>query len=128
MIGQGFRRFFQLAEHGTTFRTEVTAGLTTFAAMCYILVVNPAILSATGMDVGAVISATALASAIMTIVMALATNYPIALAPGMGVNAFFTYTICLGLKVPWPAALGIIGFAAARCFWLSPLRNPPAHC
>src|SRR5688572_27654906 len=82
-------RFFQLRKHRTTFRTEVTAGLTTFAAMAYILAVNPAILSASGMDVGALITATALASAIMTAVMGLATNYPIALAPGMGMNAFF---------------------------------------
>jgi adenine/guanine/hypoxanthine permease len=76
--------------------------------MAYILAVNPSILSSSGMDVGAVITATALASALMTAVMALATNYPIALAPGMGVNAFFTYTICLGMKVPWPAALALV--------------------
>src|SRR5215831_17886689 len=101
-------RFFRLPQHGTTLRTEMTAGLTTFAAMAYILAVNPAILSASGMDMGAVITATALTSAIMTTVMALATNYPIALAPGMGVNAFFTYTICLGMKVPWSAALGMV--------------------
>jgi AGZA family xanthine/uracil permease-like MFS transporter len=99
---------FQLSAHGTTGRTELTAGLTTFAAMAYILAVNPAILSACGMDVGAVITATALASAVMTAVMGVATNYPIALAPGMGVNAFFTYTICLGMKVPWSAALAIV--------------------
>src|SRR5512142_2734558 len=98
-------KLFRLSRHGTTFRTEITAGLTTFAAMAYILAVNPAILSASGMDLGAVITATALASAIMTAVMALATNYPIALAPGMGVNPFFTYTICLGLKIPWQPAL-----------------------
>jgi adenine/guanine/hypoxanthine permease len=101
-------RLFKLREHGTTVRTEVIAGLTTFAALAYILAVNPAILSASGMDVGAVITATALASAIMTAVMALATNYPIALAPGMGINAFFTYTICLGMKIPWQAALGMV--------------------
>ena len=100
--------FFQLSDHGTSVRTEIIAGLTTFAAMAYILAVNPAILASSGMDLGAVITATALASAIMTAVMALATNYPIALAPGMGVNAFFTYTICLGMKVPWPAALGMV--------------------
>jgi adenine/guanine/hypoxanthine permease len=100
--------FFHLSAHRTSVRTEIIAGLTTFAAMAYILAVNPAILSSSGMDLGAVITATALASAIMTAVMALATNYPIALAPGMGVNAFFTYTICLGMKVPWPAALGLV--------------------
>ena len=110
-------RFFHLRQHGTTVRAEVTAGLTTFAAMAYILAVNPSILSACGMDVGAVITATALASAIMTAVMALATNYPIALAPGMGINAFFTYTICLGMKVPWPAALGMV-FCSGALFLL----------
>lgn len=101
-------RFFQLRAQGTHIRTEITAGLTTFAAMAYILAVNPAILSETGMDAGAVISATALASGIMTAVMGLATNYPIALAPGMGINAFFTYTICLGMNIPWQAALAMV--------------------
>lgn len=101
-------KVFQLSAQGTTVRQEVTAGLTTFAAMAYILAVNPAILSAGGMDVGAVITATALASALMTAFMALATNYPIALAPGMGMNAFFAYTICVGLEIPWQAALGMV--------------------
>lgn len=112
-------RFFRLREHQTTVRTEVTAGLTTFAAMAYILAVNPAILSASGMDVGAVISATALASAIMTAVFALATNYPIALAPGMGINAFFTYTICLGMNIPWPAALALVFCSGALFLMLT---------
>jgi len=88
-------------------RTEVMAGLTTFAAMAYILAVNPNILAVTGMDRGALVTATALASALMTTVFALATNYPIALAPGMGMNAFFAYTLCLGMKLPWQAALGL---------------------
>lgn len=88
-------------------KQELTAGLTTFAAMAYILAVNPVILSAAGMDKGAVITATALASAIMTAVMALATNYPIALAPGMGMNAFFAYTICVSMGVPWQPALAM---------------------
>jgi len=100
-------RFFQLSAQGTSVRQEILAGLTTFAAMAYILAVNPMILSAGGMDKGAVVSATALASALMTAAMALATNYPIALAPGMGMNAFFAYTICVGMKIPWPAALGM---------------------
>ncbi|MBI4584899.1 MAG: NCS2 family permease [Planctomycetes bacterium] len=103
-----FERIFKLSASGTTVRQEVVAGLTTFAAMAYILAVNPAVLAASGMDQGALITATALASAVMTAVMALATNYPIALAPGMGVNAFFAYTICLGLKIPWQAALGLV--------------------
>ena len=103
-----FARFFKFTEKGTTIRTEVTAGLTTFAAMAYILAVNPQILSAAGMDFGAVVTATALASAIMTAVFGLVTNWPIALAPGMGLNAFFAFTICIGLKIPWQAALAMV--------------------
>jgi adenine/guanine/hypoxanthine permease len=101
-------RFFKLRQHHTTVRTEVVAGLTTFAAMAYILAVNPQILSSTGMDFGALVTATALASAIMTVIFALLTNWPIALAPGMGLNAFFAFTICGGMKVPWPAALAMV--------------------
>jgi adenine/guanine/hypoxanthine permease len=112
-------RWFQLQAHGTTFRRELVGGLTTFAAMAYILAVNPAILSGAGIDKGALITATALASAIMTVVMALATNYPIALAPGMGLNAFFTFGICLGAKIPWPAALGIVFYSGVVFFLLS---------
>lgn len=112
-------RWFQLAAHGTTVRREIVGGLTTFAAMAYILAVNPGILSEAGIDKGALITATALASAIMTVVMALATNYPIALAPGMGLNAFFTFGICLGAKIPWPAALGIVFYSGVVFFVLS---------
>src|ERR1041385_5976561 len=112
-MAAGIDKFFSLSAHRTTIRTEITAGLTTFAAMAYILAVNPAVLSASGMDVGAVITATALASAVMTAVMGLATNYPIALAPGMGVNAFFTYSICQGMKVPWRAALAMVFLSGA---------------
>ena len=104
---RALERFFRLSEQRTTLRTEVTAGLTTFAAMAYILAVNPNILSAAGMDRAALVTATGLASALMTTVFALATNYPIALAPGLGMNAFFAYTLCVGLKVPWQAALGL---------------------
>ncbi len=99
--------FFALTANRTAVRTEITAGLTTFAAMAYILAVNPSILSVTGMDRGALVTATALASALMTVVFALATNYPLALAPGMGMNAFFAYTLCVGMKLPWQAALGL---------------------
>lgn len=112
-------RWFQLTAHGTTLRRELVAGLTTFAAMAYILAVNPAILSEAGIDKGALITATALASAIMTVVMALMTNYPIALAPGMGLNAFFTFGICIGAKIPWPAALGIVFYGGVVFFLLS---------
>ena len=104
-------RVFSLKAHGSTPVREVIAGLTTFAAMAYILAVNPLILSQTGIDKGALVTATAIASAVMTIVMAFATNYPIALAPGMGLNAFFTYTICLAKGIPWQAALGFVFYS-----------------
>src|SRR5271170_2931606 len=104
-------RFFSLREHQTSVSQEVVAGLTTFAAMAYILEVNPAILSTTGMDKGALITATAVASGVMTTVMALATNYPIALAPGMGLNAFFAFTLCGAKGIPWQAALGLVFYS-----------------
>ena len=86
---------FRIAENGSTVGREVTAGATTFLAMIYIVVVNPAILSETGMDFGAVFVATCLAAAFGTLVMGLVANYPVALAPGMGQNAFFAYTVVL---------------------------------
>src|SRR5882724_12977566 len=101
-------RFFRLDQHGTTVGRELQAGLTTFAAMAYILVVNPGILANTGMDKGALVTLTALTAAVATTIMALLTNYPIALAPGMGINAFFTFTICIGIGVPWQEALGMV--------------------
>ena len=101
-------RLFKLSENKTSFRTEVLAGVTTFLTMCYIIIVNPMILSETGMDHGAVFVATCLAAAIGCLVMGLIANYPIALAPGMGLNAFFTYSVCLGMGVPWQTALGAV--------------------
>ena len=101
-------RRFHLAAHGTTPRRELTAGLTTFAAMAYILAVNPSILGVAGMDPGAVLTATALAAASTTLAMGLLSNYPLALAPGMGLNAFFTYTMCLKGGLTWQAALGLV--------------------
>lgn len=103
-----FERLFKLQEHGTTIKTEIVAGLTTFAAMSYILVVNPSILGLSGMPVEGLITVTALAACLGTLMMALMTNYPIALAPGMGLNAFFAFTICLSREIPWEAALGIV--------------------
>lgn len=102
---------FKLHESNSNVRTEVLAGLTTFASMMYILVVNPAILSASGMPKDAVFTATVLASALMTLSMGLFTNLPIALAPGMGLNAFFTYTMCISHNIPWQAALGIVFYS-----------------
>jgi adenine/guanine/hypoxanthine permease len=98
-------RYFQLRANGTTVRTEVIAGLTTFLAMAYIVFVNPNILSATGMDEGAVFVATCLAAAIGTLIMGLYARYPIAQAPGMGLNAFFAFTVVLGMGIPWETAL-----------------------
>jgi adenine/guanine/hypoxanthine permease len=112
-------RFFDFAGHGTTARREVIGGLTTFAAMAYILAVNPLILSKTGMDAGALVTATAFSAALMTCALALLTNYPIALAPGMGLNAFFTFTICLQKHVPWQAALGLVFYSGVIFFLLS---------
>ena len=100
--------FFKLKEHGTDVKTEVIAGFTTFLRMAYIVIVNPAILSITGMDFNAVFVATCLAAALGTAIMALVANYPIALAPGMGLNAYFTFTVVKGMGVPWEAALGAV--------------------
>ena len=99
------KRFFKLQERGTTVSREVAAGVTTFLAMAYILAVNPGILSDAGMDFGRVFTATAIASAIATLSMALLANLPVALAPGMGLNAFFTYTVVLGMGCTWQYAL-----------------------
>jgi AGZA family xanthine/uracil permease-like MFS transporter len=101
-------RFFGLKDHGTNVRQEIVAGLTTFLTMAYILAVNPQMLGSTGMDPGGVFTATVVASAIATIVMACLANLPVALAPGMGLNAFFTYTVVIDLKYPWQAALTAI--------------------
>jgi len=100
-----FDRFFKLRENGTNVRTEVIAGATTFLAMAYIVFVNPDILSATGMDFGAVFVATCLAAAIGTLIMGLWAKLPIAQAPGMGLNAFFAFTVVLGMGIPWETAL-----------------------
>ncbi|GAB1455898.1 NCS2 family permease [Spirochaetota bacterium] len=98
-------QLFKLKEHGTTVRIEIMAGITTFMTMAYILAVNPGILSATGMPAGGVFTATALASMIATLLMALMANLPIALAPGMGLNAFFAFTVVLGMGYSWQLAL-----------------------
>ena len=99
---------FRLSDHGTTVRTELVAGLTTFLTMAYIIFVNPDILAAAGMDKGAVFVATCIAAAIGTLIMGLYANYPIALAPGMGLNAFFAFVVVKGMGVPWPVALGAV--------------------
>jgi AGZA family xanthine/uracil permease-like MFS transporter len=105
-------RLFDLKGHGTTVRTEVLAGLTTFVTMAYIVVVNPAILGAAGMPVAAVAVATCLASGFGSILMGLLSNYPLALAPGMGLNAYFTYTVVKVMGLPWQTALGCVFISA----------------
>ena len=101
-------RLFKLSENGTTVRTEILAGFTTFLTMCYIIIVNPNVLSIGGMDFGAVFVATCISSAIGCFVMGLLANYPIALAPGMGLNAYFTFSVVKGMGVPWQVALAAV--------------------
>ena len=98
-------KLFKLQENGTDVKTEILAGITTFMTMAYILAVNPSILAAAGMDQGAVFTATALAALIGTLLMAVFANYPFALAPGMGLNAYFAYTVVLGMGYTWQVAL-----------------------
>jgi AGZA family xanthine/uracil permease-like MFS transporter len=112
-------RLFRLSSHGTTVRTEVVAGLTTFASMASTLAILPAVLSVTGMDRPALVTAVAISGALMTIVMALATNYPIVLATGMGIGSFLAYNICGTMGIPWPAALGLVFYAGVLFLLLS---------
>ncbi|MCI8597514.1 MAG: NCS2 family permease [Lachnospiraceae bacterium] len=115
-------KMFKLKENHTSVKTEILAGVTTFMTMAYILAVNPSILSATGMDQGAVFTATVLASFLGTVCMALFANYPFALAPGMGLNAYFAYTVVLGMGYPWQAALAAV-FVEGVIFILLSLFN-----
>jgi len=103
-----FENLFKLSENGTTIRIEVMAGLTTFLTMAYIIIVNPDIMSTTGMDKGALFVATCLAAAVGCFIMGFFANYPIALAPGLGLNAFFAFGVVGGMGVPWQTALGVI--------------------
>jgi AGZA family xanthine/uracil permease-like MFS transporter len=115
-------RRFELSAHGTNVRTEFIAGLTTFLTMVYIVFVNPTILGAAGMDKGAVFVATCLAAAVSTLVMAFYANYPIALAPGMGLNAFFAFTVVLGYKYTWQQALAAVFLSGVLFFLISVFR------
>jgi AGZA family xanthine/uracil permease-like MFS transporter len=105
---QRLERHFAFAAHQTTWRTEILAGLTTFVTMAYIIFVNPAILSQTGMPLAAVTTSTCLCAAFGSILMGAIANYPLALAPGMGLNAYFTYTVVKGMGIPWQTALGAV--------------------
>lgn len=113
--GGPLERLFRLSAHGTTVRTEILAGLTTFLTMAYIVFINPSILADAGMDRGAVFVATCLAAALGSLVMGLLANWPVAMAPGMGLNAYFAYVVVLGMGYTWQAALGAV-FISGLCF------------
>ena len=117
---------FALASHRTSIRTEVLAGVTTFLTMAYIVVVNPAILGEAGMPMAAVAAATCLAAGFGSILMGLLSNYPLALAPGMGLNAYFTYTVVKGMGVPWETALGCVFLSGAVFLVADPGRRAAA--
>src|SRR4029079_4775933 len=104
-------RRFAVSAHGTTVRTEILAGLTTFLTMASIFLVRPSVLGAAGRDSGAVLTATCLSTALATVLMAVLANYPIAVAPAMGHNFFFAYSVVIGMKVPWRVALGGVALA-----------------
>jgi adenine/guanine/hypoxanthine permease len=101
-------RYFKLTENHTTIKQEMLGGLTTFVTMAYIVVVNPQILSQAGMPADGVVFATCISAAVATVVMGLYANYPIALAPGMSLNAYFTYSVCIGMHIPWQTALAVV--------------------
>ncbi len=115
-------KLFKLKENHTTLRREILGGTTTFLTMAYIVVVNPQILSQTGMPAEGVVFATCLSAAVATLVMGLYANYPIALAPGMSLNAYFTYSVCLGMHVAWPVALGAVFFSGVLFVLLTVTR------
>jgi len=121
-IAEMLENYFGLKKQGTDIRTEFIAGVTTFLTMVYIVFVNPAILSKTGMDQGAVFVATCVAAAVSTLVMALYANYPIALAPGMGINAFFAFTVVLTYKYTWQQALAAVFCSGVLFFLISVFR------
>ena len=104
-------RHFKLAESQTSIKQEMLGGLTTFVTMAYIIVVNPQILSQAGMPAEGVVFATCLSAAVATLVMGLYANYPIALAPGMSLNAYFTYSVCMAMHIPWQTALAVVFFS-----------------
>ena len=119
-------RWFQLKENETTVRRELFAGLTTFMAMAYVVVVNPRILSEGGMPADGVLFATCVSAALATLVMGLWANYPIALAPGMSLNAYFTYSVVIGRHVPWQTALGVV-FLSGVLFLVLTLTKVREH-
>ena len=115
-------RYFRLVENQTTVKQEMLGGLTTFVTMAYIIVVNPQILALAGMPPEGVLFATCISAAVATLVMGLYANYPIALAPGMSLNAYFTYSVCLAMHVPWRAALAVVFFSGVLFLVLTVTR------
>jgi AGZA family xanthine/uracil permease-like MFS transporter len=115
-------RYFKLTENHTTVKQEMLGGLTTFMTMAYIVVVNPQILAQAGMPPEGVVFATCISAAAATLVMGLYANYPIALAPGMSLNAYFTYSVCLNMHVPWPTALAVVFFSGTLFLILTVTR------
>jgi adenine/guanine/hypoxanthine permease len=113
------KQFFKLDELGTNVKTEITAGITTFMTSSYIIFVQPVVLSACGMDFGAVMAATCIASAIAIFIMGLYANYPISLSPAMGHNFFFAFTVCIAMKIHWQQALGAVFIAGVIFIILS---------
>jgi AGZA family xanthine/uracil permease-like MFS transporter len=126
LLNAALNNFFHLEENNTTVRTELLAGLTTFMAMAYVVVVNPRILSEAGMPADGVLFATCISAAFATLVMGLWANYPIALAPGMSLNAYFTYSVVIGRGVPWQTALGVV-FLSGLVFLLLTLTKVREH-
>ena len=116
------KNFFQFNERETTYKKETLAGITTFLSMAYILVVNPIILSQSGMDQGAVFTATALSAIVGTLLIGLLANYPIGIAPSMGLNSFFTFSVCIGMGIEWPIALTGVFVASILFVILSLLK------
>src|SRR5438093_9480783 len=112
-------RYFDFQTLGADWKTEILAGFTTFMTMAYIVFVNPSILHEAGMPLAAVTAATCLSAAIGSFLMGAFARYPIALAPGMGLNAYFTYTVVLGLHVPWQTALGAVFLSGVLFFVLT---------
>jgi AGZA family xanthine/uracil permease-like MFS transporter len=115
-------RYFKLTENRTTVRQELLGGATTFMTMAYIVVVNPQILAQAGMPPEGVVFATCVSAAVATLVMGLYANYPIALAPGMSLNAYFTYSVCIGMHIPWRTALGVVFFSGVLFVLLTVTR------
>jgi AGZA family xanthine/uracil permease-like MFS transporter len=115
-------RYFKLTENQTTVRQELLGGATTFMTMAYIVVVNPQILAQAGMPPEGVVFATCISAAVATLVMGLYANYPIALAPGMSLNAYFTYSVCIGMHIPWRTALGVVFFSGVLFVLLTVTR------